>query len=185
MPKIIIGLAGEMASGKSTVTEYLKQRYHAETFRFSDMLRDILKRIHQEPTRHNLQTLSTLLRQQFNEDIMSRVLAADVESSTASFIITEGIRRPSDILYLKDIPGFYLIAIDADERVRYERIIARRENPDDASKTWEQFKHEGEQEAELKIREVMETASFRINNNGAPEELYTQIDAIIQPLLSP
>lgn len=176
--KIIIGLVGEMAAGKSTATEYLKEKHLAVTFRFSDMLRDILKRIHVEPERSNLQSLSTFVRQTYGEDIMSKVIAKDVDASSALIIITEGIRRPSDITYLREVPGFHIIAINASEQTRYERIIKRRENPDDATKTWEQFQTEGSQESEQKIKEIAEIADFKINNDGTIEDLKKQLDEI-------
>lgn len=181
--KIILGLVGEMGSGKSTATEYLREKYGAVTFRFSDMLRDILKRVQVEPLRGNLQALSTFLRQNFSENIMSRVLAQDVEASDAQFIITEGIRRPSDIEYLAQLPGFVLVALQVDERTRYERIATRRENPDDAHKTWEQFQKEGQQEAEQKIKEIMRMAQYQIDNNGTKENLRQQIDAIMEKIV--
>lgn len=178
--KIIIGLVGEMAAGKSTVTEYLKKNYQATTFRFSDMLRDILKRIHVEPERANLQSLSTFVRQTYGEDIMSKVIAKDVSAATAPMIITEGIRRPSDITYLREVPGFKIIAISADEKIRYERIIQRRENPDDANKTWEQFRAEGNQESEQKIKAIAAEADFTVDNNGTTAELFEQIEKILK-----
>lgn len=180
--KIILGLVGEMAAGKSTVTQYLKEKYHPTTFRFSDMLRDILRRIHVEPNRLPLQNLSTFLRQNFGEDIMSQVIALDVTNSPAEFIITEGIRRPSDVSYLRELPGFYVVAIQADERTRFERITKRRENPDDAGKTWEQFQTDGKQESEQKIKEIMAAADFTINNNGTEEELFGQVEEILKKI---
>lgn len=180
MAKIIIGLVGEMSSGKSTITEYLKKKHRAVTFRFSDMLRDVLNRMHLDHTRQNLQTISTILRQNFSEDIMSRVLALDVKESNAPLIITEGIRRPSDIVYLKALPGFHLVAVHADEKIRYERIVTRGENPDDATKTWGQFQHESQAEPEQKIKEVMKEAPDMVDNNGTIKELYKQVDALFQ-----
>lgn len=180
--KIVIGLVGEMAAGKSTATEYLKTKYNAVTFRFSDMLRDILNRIHVEPERANLQSLSTFVRQTYGEDIMSKVIAQDVSMSNDAVIITEGIRRPSDITYLRELPGFFIIAINTDERTRYERIVKRHENPDDAQKTWEQFQTEGTQESEQKIKEIAEIADFKINNDGSVEDLKKQLDEIINKL---
>ena len=178
-PKIIIGLVGEMAAGKTTVTNYLKEKHGAVSFRFSDMLRDVLKRLHIEETRGNLQMISTLLRQNFGEDLMSKVLAKDAESSPHPLIITEGIRRPTDVTYLKQLPGFHIIAINTNERTRYNRVIERSENPDDKSKTWEQFQKEGEQEAEQKIKEIAAESEYAIDNSGTTEELFAQVEEIL------
>ncbi len=177
-----MGIVGENASGKTTITEYLKQKYGAVCFRFSGMLGDILARLYLDPTRANFQTLSTILRQNFSEDLMSKVIAMDVKNSTAGFIITEGVRRPTDVTYLKDTPGFHLIAVNSDEAVRFERVKTRREKPDDAHKTWEEFKKESEQESEQKIREIGQRAEFILDNNGAMEQLYAQLDEIIKKL---
>lgn len=184
MSKIIIGLIGEMASGKSTITEYLKTKHSAVTFRFSTMLRDVLKRLHVEETRGNMQMLSTMLRQNFGEDLLSKVLAADVAESNNAVIITEGIRRPTDITYLKDLPGFVLIALSVAERTRFERLILRTENPDDQKKTWEQFQAEGKQESEQKIAELMREAAYTIDNNGSVDELFKQVDEIVASVIT-
>lgn len=177
--KFVLGLVGEMSAGKTTATDYLKTKYKAVAFRFSDMLRDVLVRLHLPENRYNLQTLSTILRQNFSEDIMSKVLALDVEKSNHDLVITEGIRRPSDTIYLKNLENFYIIAIKANERVRYERLTKRAENPDDKNKTWEQFQKEGRQESEEKIKEMADQANFMVDNNGTIEELHKQIDEII------
>ncbi len=178
--KIILGLVGEMAAGKSTVTDYIKEKYGAVSFRFSDMLRDILTRIHVENNRNNLQTISLALRQNFGEDIMSKVLAEDARTSDHAFIITEGVRRPTDVTYLKQLPGFHIIALTADERTRFERLTQRSENADDRTKTWEEFQKDGQAEAEQKIKEIAADADVTIDNNGTLEELYKQVDEAIQ-----
>lgn len=177
--KLILGLVGEMAAGKTTVTDYIKEKHGGVSFRFSDMLGDILARMHIEKTRENYQTLSTILRQNFGDDIMSKVIMLDVKASENPLIITEGVRRPSDIEYLKELPGFHLVAIQADEKIRFERTTERSEKPDDQSKTWEQFQAEGKQESEQKIKDIAAKADYTIDNNGSLEELYKQVDEII------
>ena len=179
MQKIIIGIIGENASGKTTATEYLIKQYGAVSFRFSDPLADVLKRLYLENSRANLQKLSTLLRQNFDEEILSAIIAKDAKNSPANLIITEGVRRPGDITHLKQLDNFYLIALDAAERVRYERLIKRAEKTDDATKTWESFQIDGQQEAEQKIKQVATQANFKIDNNNTLEGLFSQLDDII------
>ncbi|PIR75708.1 MAG: hypothetical protein CO030_02565 [Candidatus Magasanikbacteria bacterium CG_4_9_14_0_2_um_filter_42_11] len=177
--KLILGITGNMAAGKTTITDYIKERYGGVSFRFSTMLRDVLSRIHVEETRDNLQQLSTFLRSTFGEDLMSKVIAEDVKEATDTIIIVEGVRRPSDVAYLKEIPGFHLIAVTADIRTRFDRITKRSENPDDQTKTFEVFEKEQTQEAEIKIDEISRDAEVVIDNNGSLEELYTQVDEFV------
>jgi len=180
--KIILGIIGEMGAGKSTITSYLKEKYGAVTFRFSDMLGDILERLHIEPARENFQDLSTALRQTFGEDIMSQDIARDVAEAAADFIITEGVRRPTDVAYLRALPGYRLVSLVAAERTRYERLLKRSEKTDDQTKTWADFQKEGQKETETKIKEVAAGADFIVDNNGPLEELYRQMDEIVAKL---
>jgi len=179
MAKLIIGIIGENAAGKTTATEYLKKKFNAVTFRFSDMLGDILKRMYVETSRANFQLLSTVLRQNFGEDIMSKVIAQDAKNATSDIIITEGVRRPSDVPYLKELSNFILIYIQADERVRFSRLATRGEKVDDATKTWKEFQAEGLQESEQQILAIAKTANYVVDNNGELENTYRQLDEIV------
>lgn len=181
--KIIFGIVGEIAAGKTTISDYLKKKYKAGSFRFSDMLRDILNRLYLQETRENMQKLSTILRRNFGQDIMSKVISHDLQNSKYKFIIVEGIRRPSDIVYLESLSNFYLIAINSKTGLRYKRLIKRAENPDDKNKTWLEFQKESEQEAEQKIRKIARQADFIVNNNGDFEQLYKQIDEIMNQII--
>lgn len=103
MQKTILALAGEMGCGKGTLTRYLVAKHGAEVYRFSNPLRDILDRMHREKSRESMQQLSTALRQVFGEDILSEIILADVGQSESPFIVIDGVRRESDIKYLRNL----------------------------------------------------------------------------------
>ena len=178
--KIILGFVGQMASGKGTSVEYLKQKHGASTYRFSAMLKDVLDRLYLEINRKNLQTISQTLRENFDEEIMARVMAEDVKNDNNQIIAIDGVRRPGDVTHLTNIPGFILVNITANIEKRHERLTKRGEKSDDTTKTLEQFKIDHQGEAESKIEEIAATAKESINNNSNLEELYKQLDKLIQ-----
>lgn len=178
--RIVVGLAGEIASGKGTTAKYIMEKFNGGTHRFSTALRDVAQRMYLEENRENLQKISTIFRENFFGDILSAVIAKDVQNDEHEIIAIDGVRRMADITYLKKIPGFKLAYIEADMEKRYERITKRGENTDDTSKTFEEFKKDHEREAEKQIRDLKDKADFVIDNNGSIEELYKQIDEIIK-----
>jgi len=182
MSKLILGFVGPLASGKDASKKYLEEKYGATSHRFSTMLRDILNRIYVPINRENLQNISFDLRTRFGSDTMAKVIAEDVKNDKNEVVIVDGVRRMADIISLKDVAGFYLISIDAQEKIRYERMKSRNENVDDAKKTFAEFLEDGKKEAELEIPLVMGNAKYTINNDGNFQELYKQIDEIITKL---
>jgi dephospho-CoA kinase len=179
MSKIILGFIGPLASGKDVSKKYLAEKYGASGHRFSTMLRDILNRLYLPITRANMQNLSSDLRRRFGSDTMARVIGEDVKNDNHDIIVVEGIRRLADIITLKDFPNFYLISLDADPRIRYDRLVKRSENVGDATKTYEEFLADHDKEAEAEVPAVMKTAKYKIDNSGTLTDLYAQIDKII------
>jgi len=179
MAKIILGLAAELAGGKGTVAKYIKEEYAGSSHRFSTMLRDVLDRLYLEQSRENMQKISTVIRQNFGEDTLAKVMYEDAKKDEHDFVAVDGVRRPADIKYLRELPEFKLLYIDASLEKRYERIVKRGENPDDAAKTFEQFKKDQEGEADSLIRNLKEEADFVVDNNGSFEDLYKQLNEIL------
>jgi dephospho-CoA kinase len=181
--KLIIGLAGEISSGKGTVAKYIKDKYSGSTFRFSTMLRDVLDRLYIQQTRESTSHLSTLLRQFFGEDIMAKVMYNDVKNDENPIVVIDGVRRQADIKYLKELPEFKLVFIDALIKNRYDRIQTRGENADDNKKTFEEFKNDHRLETELQISDLKNISDFVIDNNGNKEELYEKVSDLIDKLI--
>ena len=182
MDKIIFGLVGSLASGKETLKKYLAEKYDAKDCRFSSILRDVLSRLSISNSRENLQKISTVLRANFGEDLLASAIATDASKLDADIVVIDGVRRFTDIEHLKDLPNFILIKVDADPKLRYERMKLRNENAGDDKKTFEEFLKDHEAEADKQIPEVMKTAKYSIDNSGSFEDLYRQIDEIIAKL---
>ena len=181
--KIIIGLTGQIACGKGVIKNFLIENYQASDFRFSTILRDILIRLHIEQSRTNIQKLSTLLRQTFGEETLANAMAEDIKNNDKNnFIVIDGIRRLADIKYIREIPGFFLVSIEASEKTRYQRVITRNENPGDDKKTFAEFLQDDAAETEAQIPETMAHADFIIKNDGTWEELWEQIHALVKKI---
>lgn len=182
MDKIILGLVGEIASGKGTTAKYLQDKYNGKTHRFSTMLRDVAHRMHLEESRENLQKLSTAFRQYFGDDILAKTIYHDVSEDAEALVVIDGIRRYPDIERLSTLPEFKLVYIETSAENRYKRIVERGENIDDKNKTFEEFQKDHNYETEKDIVGLKTKAHFIITNDSSFDDLYLQIDKIINEL---
>jgi len=184
MNKIIIGLVGPLASGKEVTKKYLVEKYHAKDCKFSAILRDVLNRVNVPISRDTLQRVSTVLRANFGEDLLAKAIASDASKLESDVVVIDGVRRPTDIEHLIKLPNFFLVKIDADPKLRHERLVKRNENIGDDKKTFDEFLKDHESEADSLVPQVMATAKYSIENNGNLDDLYKQIDAIVEELLN-
>jgi len=182
MTKIILGLVGSLASGKETTKNYLAKNYKAKDCRFSSILRDAMNRTSIPTSRENIQKFSTILRENFGENLLAKAIANDASKLDADVVVVDGVRRFTDIEHLTKLPNFFLIKIDADPKIRYERMVKRNENEGDNKKTFEEFLNDHDAEADRQIPEVMKSAKYSIDNSGTFEELYKQIDFLLKKI---
>ena len=177
--KLIIGLTGEMGSGKGTIAKYLREKYKASSYHFSEIIIRILDVLFLPHIRKNTSGISTILRGEYGDDVFSKVMVENIKKDGNSLIVVDGIRTDSDIKYFKKIPEFKLIFVESDLEKRFERIRQRNENPDDNTKTFDEFKREHELETEKKIEGFKKIADYVVRNEGTIEELHNKIDNII------
>jgi len=180
MKKIILGFAGEMVSGKGTSAAYFVENHGAVTYRFSTMLRDVLGRLHIPAERQTMQKLSNFLRKEFGEDVLAKVMLEDAKKDEHELIIIDGIRRHEDVAYLRELPEFVLCYITAPINIRYERLQKRGENPDDTTKSFEDFQDDHEAEAEQEITRLEPLSQEVIDNAGTLPELHAELDLILK-----
>ena len=184
MTKIIIGIAGEVASGKDTVGKYIAEKNLAQVLRFSQVLRDILDRMNLEQNHENMGKLSMHLRKAFGEDILSKGLIVEADKSENEIVVVDGVRRFPDIMQMQASEQFFFAYVEASPETRYGRLAQRHQNTDDADKTLARFEKDALLEAESQIRDLKEHADFVINNDGTLEELLKQVDDMIATIKS-
>ena len=180
--KIVIGLTGQIACGKGVIKKFLISEYQASDYRFSTILRDVLIRLYVEQSRENIQKMSTLLRQTFGEDILANVMSQDIQNDDCHFIVIDGIRRLADIKHLKEIPGFFLVSVEASEELRHQRVVKRNENPGDDKKTFADFLKDQSEESESEIPNTMAAADYVIQNDGSWDHLWNQIHDLVKKI---
>lgn len=170
--KKLIGLTGEIGSGKDTFCEYVKKKYpNVFVFRFSDALTEILKIFFDSVKREDQQWLGEKLRDRFGKDVLLKALIKKANGIAKGIIILNGVRKEGEAKTIRENNG-KIIYITADEKIRWERVKIRKEKSDD-DVPFEKFVEMGKAEAELQIPEVGKIADFKIKNNDS-KELFKQ-----------
>lgn len=190
MVKLVVGLTGTMASGKETVTEALTHKFNCYTVTLSSVIRGELEKKRKKFDRKILQDMGNELRQKYGGGILSK-LAVDYLPRDKELIVIDGIRNLGEIDYLKKVFGnkFVLIAVDAPQEIRWQRIQSRGRTTD--PKTWEDFVALDERDRGLKeplygqqIDRCVERADFKIINDGNVEKLQEKVNEIMTTLSS-
>jgi dephospho-CoA kinase len=177
---LVLGLAGTIGSGKGTVAEYLKRKYGAEQFVYSHILSDILKRLHVDVSRENLQKLGKSLRDALGKEVLVNAMKGDLKEAKSELRLIDGIRYVNEAQMLKTFPHNKLIFIDAPEEVRYERVKRRAEKSDEGQMSLQEFKKRQKAATERELVDVREMADFVIQNTGTISDLHKKIDALMK-----
>jgi dephospho-CoA kinase len=184
---IVIGITGTFGAGKGTVVEYLKAKGFIH-FSSSGLITEEIVRRGMPVNRDSMTVVANDLRAQHSpsyivEQLYDRAAAAKQNS------IIESIRTTGEAEALKQkaLAGgatTLLIAVDADIKVRYDRILKRASEKDHVS--FETFAEKERAEmnsadpTKQNIAGVMALADFTIHNDASLEELHRQVDDILQ-----
>ncbi len=185
----LIGIVGPIACGKGVVVDYLKEKYGYTSFSLSSILHDELKkRGITSFTRTTLQDIGDDLRKKEGDGVLARraikTLHVTRYTKNDKRIIIEGIRNPGEVAYLRTIPGFYLIAINARQDIRYQRVLKRGKPWD--PKDRETFLHvdgrdggDGDKTNGQQVRKCMKMADVQLQNNTNISHLYVACQRLV------
>ena len=182
---IIIGITGTIGAGKGTVVEYLVQQHHFAHFSVRKFLTAIIEQQNIPLNRDSMVAVANELRANNSPSYIVEQLYSLAIKSHKNCII-ESIRTPGEIEALRKLGDFYLLAVDANPKIRYDRIIIRNSETDKIS--FDTFLENEKREMtstdpnKQNLSVCMENADFRVENNGSFEELNKQVAIILNKI---
>ena len=171
----LIGLSGTNGAGKDSVGQLIAQEMNYLFVSVSDLLREEARQRGLPVTREVLRTISAEWRRQFGLGVLVDRAIEYCKSRTERYdgVVACPMRNTGEAQHLKDLGGL-LVWIDADPRVRYDRIRrVNRGRAGEDNKTYEEFLAEEAAEmtpsgdsATLNMAGVKKLADKTLQNNG-------------------
>jgi dephospho-CoA kinase len=181
----IVGIAGTNGAGKDELGKLLAERCGYHFHSVTDVLRDELRRQGKEITRQNLAALSKQWRNESGDDgIMFQkaidAYVAEKDEKGYKGVALVSLRHPGENKTIHDNDGI-VAWVDANQRIRYERVIAGSRGRNEDNVTFEQFQADEAREMHpsvdapagtLNMAAVRDTADIKIENNFPSVDAY-------------
>jgi dephospho-CoA kinase len=182
---IIIGVTGKIGSGKEVVSEYLKSKYDFTHYSARNYITAEVLKKNLPVNRQTMISVANEIRASKHPGFIIEELYNMAVVNKKDSVI-ESIRTLGEIETLKSKGSFYLLGIEVDQKIRYERIVLRNSETDRIS--FEQFKKDDDLEStsgdpnKQNITACIKKADYVLNNSGTFEELYKQVDESIEKI---
>lgn len=180
---MVLGIVGTHGAGKGAVVQFLKEHgfIHCSA---RNLFLEELARQGIAPDRNTISNVANELRRRHG---VGFVICTYLEryNPTLHNLVIESIYTQGEADEIRRHGG-YIIAVDADPELRYERIRHRMSETDFVSK--EEFLKKQQDElhsddpAEQNIQVVAKDADFHIENNDGIEELKVQVDYMLEKM---
>ncbi len=186
MNKLVIGLVGEIGSGKGTVVDVVEELFPDKkivTIKFSDVLADLLKILYMPKTRDNLQRMAIAIDEMFGAGTFNYAVRKRIENIDADIVFADGVRWPADEKMIRDMNGI-MIYVTADQKIRYQRVIVRKEKEGEGQTTIEEFQIQDSMKNEAFIADIGSRADYQIVNEGTLDDMKQEVRLLAQKLFS-
>lgn len=182
---ITIGITGTIGAGKGAVVDFLitkgYKHYSAREFIIQEMQKRRL-----EPIRDNMNAVANDLRKtNFSGYIISELLSEAKKNGVDAVI--ESVRSMGELQLLREnAENFYLFGVNADPKLRYERILKRGQSTDHV--TFEKFIDDERKELvsaeiwNMNINQCMANADYVFENNGTLEDLHAKVEEVLKKI---
>jgi len=179
---MIIGLSGRNGAGKGEVLAFLESRSFYP-YSLSDVIRDDLRRQGVEETRERMIATGNAIREKHGPGGLATLLA-DKLAPDRNYVV-DSVRHPAEVEVLRSrTHRFQLVWVDADERVRLERIRARGRPGDpqtlEALRELEGRELRSDDPSAQQLLAVQELADHVLVNDGTVAELQAKVQALLE-----
>ncbi|MBU1292596.1 AAA family ATPase [Patescibacteria group bacterium] len=181
---MIIGVTGTIGAGKGTLVDYLVEKRGFAHYSVRAFLVEEIEKRGMVPDRSAMRSVANELRAEHGPAyIIESLYTRAVEVGGDALI--ESIRAIGEAEFLKE-KGAKILAVDADRKIRYDRICERGASTDHVDfDTWvmqEERELASVEPWDMNVLGVMAMADVRIENDGAIENFEAMIDGALDAL---
>ena len=179
---MIIGITGTIGAGKGTIVDYLTEKFSFHHYSVRQFLIEEAKKRGLPLNRDVYVAIANELREQNSPSYITDQLHQIAIEKGGNAVI-ESIRTPGEIESLRKKGDFFLLAVDAEPYLRYERIIVRNSETDQIG--FETFVANEKREMtstdpnKQNLSECIKQADYVIRNDYDIPTLHTQIEQIV------
>lgn len=180
---MIIGLTGKNGAGKGEAAKFLMESGY-QYFSLSDVLREELKNRNLKVTRDQLIAIGNELRQSGGAGVLAervmKKLAPEINA------VVDSIRNPGEVEVLRRHKDFFLLAVVADGKIRFERLKTRgRENDPETYEAFLEYEAREATSTDPTVQQLNRTEALAdaiVANDDSIDVLRDKVRQVLQGL---
>jgi len=178
----VIAFTGMPASGKSEAVQLVKAK-GIPVVRMGDLVWEETKRQGKPLDDKNVGSIASSMREKYGMDIWAKRTVEKINTlDNPPLVVIDGVRTMEEIDFFKQELGmeFLVVAIDASDKVRRQRALARGRTDD--SKDLKDLEERDKREIRWGLQKVIADADIVIPNNGNLKTFQQLVSTVLKKL---